>query len=387
MGTGDITHPGWLTEVKEKCVDAGNGLLKLKDAYMLPESRALSGAHFKPVYFMLTAEVSCIYKRKGKVRKNHTILVLPDFDTAERLQSALAKIGNITSDGRPILGLDDKHLLDLTMNLSPTSYLIPAHIWTPWFSMLGSKSGFDSLEDCYEDLSDEIFAVETGLSSDPPMNRQCRFLDTVRLVSNSDAHSLEKLGREANLFDTSLDYLSIRRSLKEDDGFLGTIEFYPEEGKYYLDGHRNCHIAWHPKTTDLNNGLCTVCRKPVTKGVLYRINELSDRADPSDFKSKQTHSSIIPLPELLAEILGVKSPKSKKVQELYFDLIKKMGAEFYLLLFKSISEIKKEAFPEIAESIKRMRAGKIDITEGYDGEYGVIKVLTPPAVAQASFDF
>ena len=322
IATGDIAHPGWLKEVMEKLEPAENGLFILKDEYRLPESVNLKHDNISDkIYFILTGEISSIYKRGGKVRKVHNLVVLPNFESAHKLQFELDKIGNIESDGRPILGLDSRDLLEIVLHNSDNSFLIPAHIWTPWFSALGSKSGFDTLEECYGDLTGNIFAVETGLSSDPPSNRVCSFLDRFKLVSNSDAHSPEKIGREANLFNGELSYNGILNGLKNNDSLKGTIEFHPQEGKYHYDGHRKCNLMWDPLETISNDGICSVCGKPVTKGVMYRVAELADRQDVQESGDSNIYHSITQLPDIVAEIFKLKSSKSKKVQMEYFRLI------------------------------------------------------------------
>ena len=269
IGTGDFTHPAWFAEIQDKLVPSGNGTFRLK-----PEIEKQIGASVK---FILTVEISTIYKKWDKTRKVHHVVFMPNLETAQNFRQKLDTIGNIKSDGRPILGLDSRNLLETVLESGEDGYIIPAHIWTPWFSVLGSKSGFDSIEDCYGDLSEHIFAVETGLSSDPEMNWHVSKLDKFRLVSNSDAHSPSKLAREATVFTTEPDYYSIMNALKTGDGYCGTVEFFPEEGKYHEDGHRKCGVCLTPEETKKLNGICPVCGKPMTIGVLYRVNELSDR--------------------------------------------------------------------------------------------------------------
>ncbi|MBN1496820.1 MAG: UvrD-helicase domain-containing protein [Spirochaetes bacterium] len=377
VGTGDCVHPGWLEELKEKLEPAENGLFRLKERFRLDESRSLPSVN-KPaeVYFMLTGEISNIYKKNGKVRKVHNLCVFPDVASVENVQGRLDRMGNIRSDGRPILGLDSKILLEMVLESSGQSFLIPCHIWTPWFSVLGSKSGFDTIEECYDDLTRHIFAVETGLSSDPPMNRACGFLDSFRLVSNSDAHSPEKLGREANIFDTELSYGAIHRALKDDEGFLGTIEFFPQEGKYHYDGHRKCGVRWDPLETMRHRGLCPECGKPVTRGVLYRVAELADRKGPEGAPRSDFHS-ITQLPDLLAELMGQKSGKSGRVMKEFHRLVSGTGSEFYILLDASHDELIETGGERFAEAVRRLRAHEVVIEEGYDGEFGRIRVFDP----------
>jgi uncharacterized protein (TIGR00375 family) len=374
LGTGDCIHPAWLDELEDKLVPAANGLYTLKPSSCITQELPPVLAH-KKVHFALTTELSSIYKKNGAVRKVHTVCVFPDFKAARQMQSKLARVGNITADGRPILGLDATHILEMVLEIGRGSFLFPAHIWTPWFSVLGSRSGFDTPDECFEELTEHIFCVETGLSSDPPMNRRCSFLDKFRLISNSDAHSPEKLGREANMFDADFSFDGIVRALKDDDGFLGTIEFFPEEGKYHLDGHRKCDICWDPDQTKAHNGRCSVCGQPVTKGVLSRVIERADRANPDAFYGKQTFLSITPLPSLVSEVLNKKNTTSKAVRNEYRRIISSLGAEFDILLFRALDEIKEQAGERISEGIRRLRAGRVHIEAGYDGEFGTIKVF------------
>ncbi|MBN1621893.1 MAG: UvrD-helicase domain-containing protein [Endomicrobiales bacterium] len=386
VGTGDCVHPGWLSELKEKLEPKGNGLFQLKEEYKLKEPHFyLPKKTRKDVSFMLTGEISSIYKKRDRVRKIHNLCVFPDFESAEKIQNKLSRMGNIKSDGRPILGIDAKDILEMTLETSQLSYLIPAHIWTPWFSLLGAKSGFNSIEECFEDLSEHIFAVETGLSSDPPMNWACSFLDNVRLVSNSDAHSPEKLGREANIFDAELSYKGIHDALKYDKGFLGTIEFFPQEGKYHYDGHRKCGICWDPVETIKNEEICPVCKKPITKGVMYRIAELADRSRIGEAKNKKDFYSITSLPSLVAEMENVE-PTSKKVNQAYFKILENVGSDFDTLLFKDLSEIKKQGGDLLVEGVKRMRNRNINIQEGFDGEFGRITVFDKDEVKGFGLD-
>lgn len=381
VGTGDCIHPGWLHELRKKLLPCGNGLYRLKEEYKLPKHEFyLPPKTSRNVYFILTGEISSIYKKAGKVRKVHSLCLFPDFAGVEEFQKRVAKLGNIQSDGRPILGVDAKDILAMTLAAAGTAFVIPAHIWTPWFSVLGAKSGFDTLEACYEDLTKYIFAVETGLSSDPPMNWACSFLDACRLVSNSDAHSPEKLGREANIFETEISYAGIYEALKNDKGFLGTVEFFPQEGKYHYDGHRKCNTCWDPVETVRHNGICPNCHKPVTKGVLYRVAELADRADTNNAKNRKEFYSITSLPSLIAEIVGA-GPTAKKVQLAYFDVLDKVGADFYVLLSADIRDLRKQQGDIFAEGIRRLREREVHVQEGFDGEFGAITVFTPKELA------
>jgi len=377
IGTGDCIHPGWQQELAEKLEPAGNGLFKLKDRYRLDESKRLKHDYIPDeVFFILTGEISSIYKRDDKVRKVHNLTVFPDMESLIKVQRRLDEIGNIRSDGRPILGLDSRIILEMVLESSEKSFLIPAHIWTPWFSVLGSKSGFDTIDECYGDLTEHIFAVETGLSSDPPMNWTCSFLDKFRLVSNSDAHSPEKLGREANLFDADLSFNGIYNALKYDSGFTGTIEFYPQEGKYHYDGHKKCGIMWNPLETAKHNGICPVCGKDVTRGVMYRVAELGDRNVIPESNKKEFHS-ITQLPDLIAEIKKQRSSSSKNVAAEYLRLISSLGSEFHIYLDSGIDGIADAGGELLAEGVRRLRNGEIHVTEGFDGEFGTVKVFSP----------
>jgi DNA helicase-2/ATP-dependent DNA helicase PcrA len=377
VASGDFTHPLWLNELKDKLEPAEPGLFKLKSEYSKKTDGFGSGFSNQPVRFVLTAETSTIYKKSDRVRKIHHLIFAPDFEAAEALQSNLLQAGvNITSDGRPIMGIDSRDLLDMALNVSEKIFFVPAHIWTPWFSVLGSKSGFDSIRDCYEDLADHIYAVETGLSSDPLMNRMCRFLDPYALISNSDAHSPEKLGREANLFDTEFSYDAMLNSLKAAgrQGLSGTIEFFPQEGKYHFDGHKKCGICLDPSQSKKHESSCPVCGKPITIGVLNRVLQLADRSADEARKKCQPYYSLIPLKEILSEITGVGS-QSKRVSEEYFTLIGKFGSEFDILMNHPVHEYDNRSNDLLGEAIKRMRNGNIFIDEGYDGQFGRITLF------------
>ncbi|MEZ4526704.1 MAG: UvrD-helicase domain-containing protein [Desulfobacterales bacterium] len=378
IATGDFTHPGWFAELKEKLVPAEPGLFRLKENIACECDRHIPSSCRGEVRFVLETEISNIYKKNGVVRKNHNLIYVPDFDTAARLNARLETLGNIKSDGRPILGLDARNLLEIMLECSDEAMLIPAHIWTPWFSLLGSKSGFDSLAECFEDLSDEIFAVETGLSSDAPMNWRISELDSRVLVSNSDAHSPANLGRNANLFDTERSFPAIRAALKAKDPkrCLGTLDLYPEEGKYHMDGHRKCNLWLRPSESIEKKGICPVCGKALTLGVLHRVEALADRAEGMKPENALPFRYIIPLPEILSEIFSVGS-KSKKVTEAWRIVLETVGPELQTLLFASPEEIAKADIPLLEEAIRRMRAGEIHISPGYDGEYGRITVFTP----------
>jgi uncharacterized protein (TIGR00375 family) len=327
-----------------------------------------------PVRFMLTVEISTIYKRAERTRKVHHLLYVPDLDAAERINRRLARIGNIASDGRPILGLDSRDLLEITLESGPGSYLIPAHLWTPWFAVLGSKSGFDAVEDCYVDLADNIFALETGLSSDPAMNWRVSSLDRYRLVSNSDAHSPPMLGREATVFDCPVDYYSIRGALETGEGFGGTVEFFPEEGKYHLDGHRKCDVCMEPPETRRHHGRCPVCGKPLTVGVLHRVEELADRPEGARVEGAAGFRNLVQLPQVLGEILRV-GPKSKAVAAQLAALTAQLGPELGILTTTPLDEVERVGSPLLAEALRRLREGRALRDAGYDGEYGVIRLF------------
>jgi uncharacterized protein (TIGR00375 family) len=371
IGTGDFTHPKWLKELDEKLEEGGDGLFSLKREYQTDNVPASCKGDIR---FILSAEISCIYSKNGRTRKVHSVILMPDFAGAARLNLALTKIGNLHSDGRPILGLDAKELLRITLDASPDAMLIPAHAWTPHFSVFGAASGFDSLEECYEDLTPNIYAIETGLSSDPLMNWQLSALDNITLVSNSDAHSAPKIGREANVLDTELSYHAMMDAIKTHKGFLGTIEFFPEEGKYHTDGHRDCGVSLLPKETIKNDFLCPVCGKKVTVGVLHRVQKLADRELGYRPKNAPSFTSIIPLPEIIAE--GFKcGVNTKKVNECYFSLLEKLGSEFDILMHTPLDDIERAGTPLLREAISRMREGKVHITPGYDGEFGKIRIF------------
>ena len=374
VGTGDFTHPGWLAELREKTEPDGNGFLKLRKEFRLD---SMFGDN--ETRFLLTAEISNIYKRGGKVRKVHNVVLVSGFEEAEKINQRLLNLGgNLTSDGRPILGLDSRDLLEIVLECNENNYFIPAHIWTPWFSMLGSKSGFDSLEECYDDLSPHIHTIETGLSTDPPMNWLCSFLDNVTFVSNSDAHSPDRLGRNSNIFNTELSYDSMVEALRTGDPkkYLGTIDMFPQEGKYHYDGHRKCNVCWDPAETLRNHTICPVCKRPVTVGVMNRVIQLSDRENILKRPNRLPFHSIIPLKELLSEITGT-GVKSKKVEAEYLQTIQKLGKELDILMEVPLEDIEKRSSATLAEAIRRMRNREIYIKEGYDGEYGVIQVFKP----------
>ena len=379
VGTGDFTHPAWRAELKDKLVPAEPGLFRLRpDIERAVEERlprACQSEGSAAVRFMLSVEISTIYKKLDKTRKIHHLIYTPDFDATDRVVDSLSRIGNLHSDGRPILGLDSRHLLEIALESGPDSYLVPAHIWTPWFAALGSKSGFDAIDECYGDLSSHIFAVETGLSSDPPMNWRVSSLDRFRLVSNSDAHSPEKLGREVCVFDTDLDYFALREALETGRGYEGTLEFFPEEGKYHLDGHRHCHVRLSPGETRAHGGRCPACGKPLTVGVMHRVEDLADRPEESAPPATAgPMQSLIPLPEILSEIHEV-GPKSKKVASHYEQLLGRLGPELPLLNSFPLEDVERAASPLVAEALARLRKQEVIRSAGYDGVYGTIRLF------------
>ena len=371
LTTSDFTHPEWFNNLKEKLEPAEPGLYKLKSQVPMTNNQE------RETRFILTTEISCIYSKNGRVRKIHILIFAPDFQTVEKINTQLGWIGNLKADGRPILGLDAKELAKIVLNVSENCFIVPAHLLTPWFSLFGSRSGFDSLEECFEEYSKYIFAGETGLSASPAMLWRMPDGRRITLISNSDAHSPAKIGREANVFDTELSYPAIIEAIKSKDPqkFLYTIEFFPQEGKYHYDGHRNCEISCSPKETKKYNGICPVCGKPLTIGVLSRVEELADR--PEGFKPENAipFKSLIPLEEIIAEVLGV-GVGTKGVEKEYKDLIKKFGSELGILLNTSISDLKSATLPEISEAVSRVRKGKVNIEPGYDGAYGKVKIFS-----------
>lgn len=377
IATGDFTHPLWFQQLREKLVPAEPGLFALRDDIdraiqaELPASCAQA-----PIRFILSAEISTIYKRDGRTRKVHHVLYAPDFEQAEALRCALGRVGNLASDGRPILGLDSRDLLEMALESGPGLFLIPAHIWTPWFSALGSKSGFDSIADCYADLAGHIFAVETGLSSDPLMNWRVPSLDRYRLVSNSDAHSPAMLGREANRFDCALDYPSLRHALATGEGFGGTIEFFPEEGKYHLDGHRHCALRLTPEETRQHGGRCPKCGGIITVGVQSRVEDLAQRDEGFCPPGAAGFESLIPLPEIVGEIERV-GVQSQRVRRAIDQLTERLGPELHILRASPLEDIARQSSPLLSEAIRRLRQGKVHREAGYDGEFGVIRLFEP----------
>ncbi len=375
LATGDFTHPEWSAELKEKLADPGNGLLKLRPQYQADADANVPAACRQDVSFILNTEISCIYKRDGVTRKVHALVFAPDFTATDAITAALARIGNLKADGRPILGLDCRDLLHIVLNAAPDAWLVPAHIWTPWFSMLGAKSGFNSLAECFDDLASEIFAAETGLSSDIPMNRLVSSLDGLALISNSDAHSPANLGRNATVFLGTPSYGAIRQALKTRSPaeFGGTLDLFPEEGKYHLDGHRACQVRLTPAQSMELNNLCPVCGKPLVLGVLHRVMELADRTAATLPPNPIPFTYVIPLPELLAEINHC-AATTKLVARKYETLLGKYGPEDHILRTADLADLQKHD-PLLAEAITRVRQQKVLRQAGYDGEYGRITVF------------
>jgi uncharacterized protein (TIGR00375 family) len=359
MGSGDFTHHLWLEELKNNLEDLGNGLYK-----------------FQGVHFILTAEISSIYSKNGRGYRIHNMIFSPSLKTVDKINATLARYGNLASDGRPIMGLDAAELARIVFDIDENCMVVPAHAWTPWFSLFGSMSGFDRIQDCFEGQTPKIFALETGLSSDPSMNWRLSALDKFALISNSDSHSPHKIGREANVFDCDLNYQTIREVLKTKDKnkFLYTVEFFPEEGKYHYDGHRLCGISWSPQETRQNNGRCSKCGKAVTVGVMNRVEKLADRPEGYTPSNAIPFKSLIPLDEIIAETRGV-GKNSVAVERDYRTAIAKFGTEFEILVRASEEELRKSLAPKVAEGVIRMRKGEVTKKAGFDGEYGAISVF------------
>lgn len=374
IGTGDFTHPAWFGEIRDRLTPAAPGLFRLRPEPEQWVARQWPAAGQRPVFFMLQTEIAVIYGKGGRVRKVHHCVYVPDLASAERLRARLSRIGKLDADGRPILGLDSRDLLEIVLEAGDGAFLIPAHIWTPWFAVLGSKSGFDSIEECYGDLAPHVFALETGLSSDPAMNRRLSQLDRFRLVSNSDAHSPSKLGREACVFDCAADYFALRRALETGAGWGGTVEFFPEEGKYHLDGHRACGVCWTPEETRRHGGLCPVCGGAVTVGVMHRVEALADRPFGALSANDGSVRSLVPLAEILAETLGA-GAAGRKTAAAYEQLLKTAGPELFVLEHAPLDDIRRAGSELLAEGVRRMREGRVIRKPGYDGEYGVIRLF------------
>jgi uncharacterized protein (TIGR00375 family) len=359
LGTADFTHHLWLQELKSKLTPSGNGLFS-----------------YGGVNFMLTTEVSNIYSKGGRGRRVHNIVFAPDFATVEKINDELAGFGNLSSDGRPMLSLDCVSLVETILGANPDCFIVPAHAWTPWYSIFGSKSGFDTIEECFEKYSKDIYALETGLSSDPAMNWRWSALDRFSLISNSDAHSPSRLGRESNAFDCQMDYYQILDVLKKKDKqrFLYTVEFFPQEGKYHYDGHRDCNILYAPAETKRHNNLCPVCARPLTVGVMHRVEQLGDRPEGFVLEDAVPFKSLITLDEIIAEAKGV-GKGAQSVEQEYRSLVQRLGSEFDILLNIPEEELAKNCAPRLLQGILNVRKGEVAITPGYDGVYGKIKIF------------
>lgn len=377
VGTGDFTHPAWFTELQEKLEPAEPGLYRLKPELAAPVDAEIPAACRAEVRFMLTTEISSIYKRHERTRKVHNLIFAPSFSAVANMTDKLARIGNLHSDGRPILGLDSEELLRIMLERAPEALFVPAHAWTPHFSVFGANSGFDSLEECFGDLSSHIQAIETGLSSDPPMNWRLSQLDGITLISNSDAHSPSKLGREANVLNGDLSFDGIKAAFTSGDPalFLGTIEFFPEEGKYHFDGHRNCRVRMSPEEARAHDDACPECGKPVTRGVMHRVEILADQPAGHRAQRALPYRSLVPLVELISEVRGA-GVNTKGVTEAYKQLLASLGNEFEILMNVPITAIEENGGMLLALAIQRMREGNVTIAPGYDGEYGTVRLLS-----------
>ncbi|MBI5585472.1 MAG: DNA helicase UvrD [Deltaproteobacteria bacterium] len=366
LGTGDFTHPVYFQEIQEELEETGDGLLRLK-----------TGEANDP-RFILTAETSHIYTQGGRGRRLHMMIFAPGISAAQKINLRLARLGNISSDGRPIFGFSAKDLVKVVLDTEPTCLLVPAHAWTPWFSVFGSHSGFDSLEECFEEETVHIRAIETGLSSDPAMNRRWSALDPLALISNSDAQSPAKIGREANILETERSYPAIIAALTSGDPsrFLGTVEFFPEEGKYHFDGHRDCRVCFSPEQTRQHAQICPVCGKKLVIGVLHRVEELADRPPGFTLSGAVPARHLVPLEEIIAEFFGLKGP-SRRVRQEYLRFIEKGGSEFQILLDLTAEELRSFMEAGLVEGILRVRTGAVTPRPGYDGVYGQVKVFTP----------
>ena len=363
MGTGDFTHPQWMKDIKSRLEPAEKGLYRIK-------------GKSQGTRFLLTVEISSIYSKGGKTRRIHNLIFAQSIESAEKINKTLGFLGNIKSDGRPILGLDAKELAKIVFDIDERCMVVPAHAWTPWFSVFGSMSGFDSLEECFEEYAPYIYAIETGLSSDPEMNWRVSGLDHIALISNSDSHSLQRIGREANVLECPLSYDGIMNAIKSHDSkrFLFTVEFFPEEGKYHYDGHRACGFSCAPEETKKLNNLCKNCGKRMTIGVMNRIAALADRPTGKKPKNAIPFKRMVTLDTIIAESFGV-GVASKKVKSAYKELLASLGAEFGILIDAKLSDIASATTPEILEAITRVREGRLSIMPGYDGAYGTVKIF------------
>lgn len=386
LATGDFTHPEWLFLMKERLEPLGNGFLRLKNGTAALDAPPFKGleAMGRPMAFVLSAELSFIYSKGGRVRKVHVMLLAPDFESVERINRRLQAYGNLAADGRPILGLDVRLFSRMVAETAPRAVIIPSHVWTPWFSLFGANSGFDAIEECFEEMTPAIFALETGLSSDPPMNRRLAALDRFALISNSDAHSPSKIGREANAFDADFSFRGLMDALRANDParFLYTVEFFPEEGKYHYDGHRKCGVVSAPRESLRANDLCPKCGKKLTIGVLHRVEELADREPGEERPGPIPFKNLVPLNEVIAEAVG-KTPDSQGVWDLYFRFIHAFGDEHAILTEVPVDELARLAPDRVAEGVDRMRRGLVTIAPGHDGEYGRVRLFDEGPAAEA----
>ena len=377
LATSDFTHPEWLFLIREKLEPTGNGFFRLKNI-ISPENEYLSAISLSSddVSFILSTEISFIYSKKGKVRKIHLLILAPDFESVDKLNHKLSGLGNLRSDGRPILGMDAKTFVNIVSDLCPRCVVIPSHIWTPWFSLFGANSGFDSIEECFEEMTPFIFALETGLSSDPPMNWRLSCLDKYALVSNSDAHSPSRIGREANVFNSDFSYKGLIEAIKskDPDKFLYTIEFFPEEGKYHFDGHRKCGIIFSPQETIQHKNICPQCGKKLTVGVIHRVEDLADREQPDASHLKIPFKNFIPLSEIIAQAID-RTSECKSVLDIYFRFIHEFENEHKILTEVPIQELKRLIPEKVGSGVERMRKGDVKIVPGHDGCYGKINLF------------
>ena len=380
LGTGDFTHPAWFEQLREGLVPAERGLLRLRDELDRAVLERLPPSCHGPLRFLLAVEVSTAFRRDGRARRMHHLLYVPDLRAAATLNDRLGRSGNLTEDGRPTLAMDASDLLEATLDSGDGAYLLPAHVWTPWVGVLSATTGFDSIEDCYGELARHIFAVETGLSADPPMNWRVSLLDRFRPVSYSDAHAPSKLGREATELDTELDYFAIRHALETGEGFQGTVEFFPEQGRYHLSGHQRCGVRLEPAEARRARMRCPVCGKRLTMGVLQRVEDLADRPAGARPAGTAGCRNLVSLPEVVAEVTGV-GPASKTVRRIVDAMVELLGPELPLLERPPLDAIAKAGFPEVAEAIGKVRRGQVVRTPGYDGEYGSIRLASGTTAA------
>ncbi len=372
LGTGDWTHPFYLAELKQKLQPLGNGIFTLKKEF----KKSVQNAHQNEVHFMLTSEVSNMFQQGGSSRRVHTLIFAPSFEVVEKINEELSQYGKLSSDGRPIFGFPVKELVEIITDISDECFIVPAHAWTPWFSVFGANSGFDSLEECFEEQTKHISCIETGLSSDPQMNWRWSALDKIALISNSDAHSPNRIGREANVFDCEKSFKEIIKAIRTRDKnkFLFTIEFFPEEGKYHYDGHRNCGILFSPAESRKNKNICPVCGRKLTVGVMHRVESLADRPEGFTPEGVIPYKHLIPLQEIIAEALN-QGVDTKGVENEYHRLVSIFGSEFRILLDLPLEELEKSTPPKILEGIKRVKEEDLHITPGHDGVYGKIQIF------------